>query len=596
MNPKRPLTDEDLFDRASIDGRVAFAMAAFVAGASLVALLDRVGVPEGVVGLLGPALALCGLALIGVLLNAVRISRFYAAGRAVPAPYAGLALAALTVAFALPFAPPGAGAPLAELGLGLVLGLTLAAFVTGPLLRKTGAFSLPDLIAARFPSLGVRLGAVAVVAGLSLAVAGAGLELSARVFEVALGSTRPLAAFLSAAVLLALILPGGMSGVVWGATGAAGMLIAGLTLPLIVIMAGGETLPAPFLGDAASWGEAGKLINLWQAGATASAGAGEGSWMLVVAVALGLGSMAPLLGPSTTTRDASAARQAGVSALAWSIVVGAVIAVTLAASSLLSEQWLTGERPDRLPAFAYRAGAGELLNVCGTPATTAETALVACEKSTGSRGLILRSSDYAPSGLWLTMALPELRELGVAFSGLTGAALLAIALVLAAAGFCAFGAALGHDALYRVRETNALTSRRLAMTRVIMAIGVIGLAGVVARQGLDPRKLIGIALVLSAAAIAPLLALALWPRANGVDAALTLLAGLCISGAMIAWTGHAPDVVQLANAAVAGCIGAFCIGVAASFLHRHGAASEGSMFVRNVLHGETDMLHRDKGA
>lgn len=596
VNANRPLSDEDLIDRASIDGRVAFAMAAFVAGASLVALLDRVGVPERIVAVLGPALALCGLALIGLLLNAVRVSRFYAAGRAVPAPYAGLALVALTAGFALPFAPPGNAAPPGDLALGLGVGLCIAALVTGPLLRKTGAFSLPDLIAARFPFLSLRLGVVAVVAGLSLAVAAAGFELSVRVFEAALGSSRPLAAALSGFVLLFIVLPGGMSGVVWGATGAAGMLLAGLALPLMVMMASGETLPAPVLGDGAAWADASKLIQLWhgaEKGAVASSG---GGWLIVIAVALGMGAMAPLLGPSATTRDAAAARQAGVSSLVWGVIVAAVIGVTIAASALLADQWMTGERPDRLPGFAYRAAASDLMSICGFAAASADSALAVCEKATGFRGLVLRPQDFAPSGLWLTLSLPELRELGVAFAGLTGAALLAIGLVLSGAGFCALGAALGHDALYRVRESHALTSRRLAMTRVIMAIAIVALGGLLARQGLDPRKLIGIALVLSASAIAPLLALSLWPRANGLDASVTLLAGLCIAGGVIAASGHAPDPFALALAAVAGACGGFVLGVAASFAHPHAAASEGSMFVRNVLHGETDILHRDKGA
>ena len=51
---RQPLTDEDLIERGALDGRVAFAIAAFVALAGLLALLDRVGAPEGLVRLLGP--------------------------------------------------------------------------------------------------------------------------------------------------------------------------------------------------------------------------------------------------------------------------------------------------------------------------------------------------------------------------------------------------------------------------------------------------------------------------------------------------------------------------------------------------------------
>ncbi len=62
------MTDEDVLERAGVDGRVAFAMAAFALGAGLVALLDRVGVPEKLVGALGPFLALFWLYIICVLL------------------------------------------------------------------------------------------------------------------------------------------------------------------------------------------------------------------------------------------------------------------------------------------------------------------------------------------------------------------------------------------------------------------------------------------------------------------------------------------------------------------------------------------------
>ena len=589
---KRPLTDEDLQDRAGIDGRVAFAAAAFALGAAIVALLDRVGVPERIVGILGPVLAVSGLALIGMLLHAVRISRYYAAGRSVPAPYAGLAFVALTVGFVLPFLPPVPGqAPLRSLAVGLALGFAIAALVTGPLLRKTGAFSLPDLLSARFPHLGVRLGAVAVVAGASLAIAGAGFEEAVRIFEVALGASRGMASALVGLILLLMVLPGGMSGIVWGATGAAGVLLAGLVLPLGILFAAGEPLPSPVMGDISTWDAATKLISTWH-----GSSGGSGGVMLVLAVALGLGAMAPLLSPAMTASDTQAARTAGWSSLVWSAIALVIVAITLAMAAFVAEQWLTGERPDRLPGFAYRASASDLLQICGASVATPEAALAACKQATGFGGLVLRTADYVPSGLWLILGLPELREFGVAFSGLIAAGLIAIALVFAAAGIQCFGTALGHDALYRVRESHALTSRRLAMTRVIIATAIVALAIVFAQTSIDPRKLIGLAIVLSAAAIAPLLALSLWPRASGADAAIALLVGLCAAGAVIAYSGVTPDVQSLAEAAVVACITAFVAGVAMSFLHSGGLATEGSAFVHGVLHGEIEVMNPDRGA
>ena len=407
-----------------------------------------------------------------------------------------------------------------------------------------------------------------------------------------LGTGRGLAVFLTGAIILLMILPGGISGVVWGATGAAGILIAALALPLAMLMLGGEALPAPALADSTAWNNAMLLIESWHGSGRDQAG----GTMLMIAVALGIGSMAPLISPAMTANDTAAARRAGLSSLGWSAIGMAIIGVTVAVSALVAEQWVTGERADRLPAFAYLASAGDLLRICGKSVASPEAALAACKEATGFAGLVLRQQDYAPSGLWLVLAMPELREFGIAFSGLVSAGLIAITLVLAGSGFQSFGTALGHDALYRVRDSSALTSRRLAMTRVIMAIGVIGIGLVLSRQGIDPRQLIGVAIVLSAAAIAPLLALALWPRASGTDAAFALLSGLGVAGFFIAMGGGVPDVHTLANAAVIACVIAFATGVATSFGHSGGIATEGSSFLHGVLHGETDVLHNDKGA
>ncbi len=588
---KRPLTEEDLRERASIDGRVAFAAVAFAGGAGLVALLDRIGVPERIAAVLVPVLAMAGLALAGLLVHSVKVSRFYAAGRSTPAPYGGLAMLALTIGLILPFLPPGsAGAPLRGLAPGLAAGFAIAALVTGPLLRKTGAFSLPDMIAARFPNLGVRLGAAAIVSLVSLAIATAGFEGAVRILESSVGASRGMAVFLTGGVILLIILPGGVCGVVWGAAGAAGIFLAAISLPLALMALGGEALPAPVLLDTAAWKSAWNLIGVWQGGG------GRSSFVMMLALALGLGSLAPLLAPAATTGDTATARKAGLSSLAWSATALAVIGVSIAVAAIAAEQWMTGERADRLPAFAYKASAAGLLKICGAFAGTAEAALAACRDATGFAGLVLRPQDYTPEGLWLVLGMPEMREFGVALSGLVSAGFIAIALMLAAAGFQSFATSLGHDALYRVRDINALASRRLAMTRIIMMIGVMTTGLVLSRMAIDPRTLIGLAILLSAAAIAPLLALALWPRASGTDAALALLGGLAAFAAVIAAGPDFSNAQNLALAAMVSCATAFITGVATSFRHSGGLASEGSHFLHSVLHGESDVLHRDRSA
>lgn len=590
---KKPLTDEDLHDRASIDGRVSFAMIAFVVGAGLVALLDRVGVPEKIVGLLGPVLAMAGLSLIGLLLHAVRVSRFYAAGRAVPPPYAGLATTALLTAMVLPFVPPNFGAfPLLSVWIGFAAGLVITAFLSGPLLRKTGAFSLPDLISSRFPHAGVRLGVIVVVAAVALLIAAAGLDGAIRTLSLSLGIEKRYAALIAAVVLMCIVIPGGMSGVVWTAMGAAGVFFAALCLPLAAIMFSGNSLPLPVIGDTENFYKAVEMIAAWH-----GASDWDGNSLAIIgAVAIGVACLAPLLSPAATTADTHDARRAGLSAITWSIVTIAVILVTVAAAALILADFLIGFRPDRMPQFAYAAGDKGFLNICGAAFATAEQALAACSAKTGSTRLVLRSQDLSPQGLWLLMGLPGFRGYGVAFSALVGTAVISVSLAFAAAGFQAFGTAIGHDGLYRAHNTSALTSRRLAMTRIVMVIAILGVSALLGRTEIDARQAIGLAILFSTAAIAPLLALSMWPRAAGIDAAVALLVGLGMAGTIIALRGVVPDIETLCFAALVAAVAGLAAGIAVSFFHSGGLATEGSTFVHGLLHGKADLLNRDKGA
>ena len=589
---KRPLTDEDRLERASVDGRVAFAMAAFIVAGAMVVLLDRVGAPERIVGALGPALGIAGLIAIGLLLRSMRISRFYAAGRAVPAPYAGLATAALGIGLAAPFAPPISGeASLYQLLAGLGAGLLLAAFVTGPLLRKTGAFSIPDLLSARFPSLSLRLGVIAVVSAAAALIALAGVEDAVRVLTLTTGLSRWSVAAVTGVTLALVTVPGGIGGVVWAANGAAGLLLVGLGMPLVLMAASGTAIPLPVIGDAALWGRAAARIGAWQGDLPARAI--TGGWPLTLAIALGVAALAPILTGAICCRSAGASARAGVIATLWSFVLVGLVAASMALSALAIDRTIAGQRPERLPDAAYAANARGLITLCGQNVASPAAARAACAATSGFAGT-LRPQDIEATGIYLTIALPELQGFTIAFSGLVAAGIYAAGLVLAAAGFQALATALGHDAFYRVRDHGALTSRRLAVTRGILIAAITVLCFIAANFSFDPRAMIGLALAFSAATIAPLLAMILWPRATGADATLALLMGLFAAEAMIVKAGAVPTVEQLAFAAAVASATALATGVVASLLHRD--AGQGSLFVASVLRGGGDVLDRDKGA
>ncbi|MEI2735880.1 MAG: hypothetical protein V9G24_14470 [Rhodoblastus sp.] len=320
----RPATEEEARERDAIDGRVTFAIAAFVAAGGLIVLLDRVGVSERFIAAIGPTMALLALALIGILLRTMRISGFYAASRAAPPVYAGFATAAIATALVTPFTPPvsdlysGAG-----VFVGFAFGLACAAFVTGPYLRRTGAFSISDLVGARFDNMALRLGAALLVGVSALLAAMAGFETAVSALSTIAGLSRSAAAVVVAMVLAVATVPGGFSGVLWAAVAAAGVTVAGFALPLLFVTLAGQPLPLPVIGDAEAWRKATSLISFWQG----DSGQPVSFW-LSLGMALGMAASAPLITPFITVRDRAAALRAGVGASLWSAALAAIVAAT----------------------------------------------------------------------------------------------------------------------------------------------------------------------------------------------------------------------------------------------------------------------------
>jgi len=149
--------DDDSVEREKLDGRVAFAAAAFLLAYAFVALLDRVGAPIALVETAAPYFTILALGALGAMLHSMRASYYYTAGRAVP---------------------PNTPASQSDAGRGRHRSLRSLSrdpsmahrrlrrsfrrrradrIFFGPILRKSGAFSLSGLLGARFPGLGPRL-------------------------------------------------------------------------------------------------------------------------------------------------------------------------------------------------------------------------------------------------------------------------------------------------------------------------------------------------------------------------------------------------------------------------------------------------------
>jgi len=577
--------------RRSIDGRFAFGMAVLLSGIGLLALMDRIGVPEGFIRASALLFSLTGLGVVAALLRTMRISTFYAAARGVPAPYAGLAIAGLGATLFLPYLPPEPqGTTLSALFAGFACGIMLIGLVTGPILRKTGALSLPDLITARFPKLSARLATIFFTAIIGFLVTLAGYQQSVSALMAASGLEASAATAIVGAMLLVIVLPGGLASTLWFSIGAAAVATMAFGLPFAAALMQGKDLAVPLLSDTKLFFAGLDHLKTWTS--TESLG-GNLDPYLITAIAIGLGVLGPLLGPSIACRNRRAAQSAGIGALVWGLFfVGLSLAVLAAASQTLSED-LIGQPPEHLKASLYEASGRGGIMICGAQAGDGLAALSACVAQPGFDGT-LKPQDIRTTSLFLLQSFPGFGGYGAAFNGIVGAGLLVLCLGLAAAGLQTTANTLGNDMFHRVRDRMALTSRRLAVTRGF-AIALVMASGLAIEAGaLSPRGLIAAAILISAATLAPVLMLSLWRQATSVDAIVTLLTGVIAAELMLSSNPFASSVDGFAASALFACGAGLLAGMTTSLFRRH-SDEDGDRFLEAILSESDEWLHPDRG-
>ena len=568
-------------------GGFGFVASALLAMAGIVLLLDRVGAPATLVGILAPVFGLLALAVLGLATRSMRISDYFAAGRDIPASYAGLGLAGLALALALPVLPHAAGLPyLAAPFAGLAGGMVLAALGSGPLLRKSGAFSLAGLLGGRFPGRTFRLASLALVA-LTSAIAGlAGLLAASHTLALASGLGMLACLGLTGCGILLACLPGGLSGALWAAVVAAASLAGALGISLGLAAFQHIGVPLPLLGEPG-------LMQKALAGLAAYGGraAQASSQMPIGVLALGFAALAPVAGVFAATPRPDRARPAGLTGLAWGAALALGVLAAIAMAALALERDLAGQRPENLPPLVYRASAGHELRLCGHFATTPAAARTACAATPGFTG-VLRAEDIDPGNLALLAGLVMSRDPPAAVSALVLAAVMLVELALAALSFQTLAGALAHEGFYHLRDSAALTSRRLAIARLTLVACTGGAIVLCAGGGPEPGWLVLACLGLSTAFLAPLLALALWPLATTRDAALALAAGSLFAfvGAPAALAGY-DDLFALAETVFGVSL---ATGVAASLFHP--ASARPQWFFQALRVRGAEIFPPDKGA
>jgi cation/acetate symporter len=538
--------------RTRIDGGFSFALAAFAIGLGLLAVLDRVGLPDAALKASVGVLVFAEFLIIAAILRTMRPVDFYAGGHTLPPPYTGLAYAGLAAGLFLPFLPPlPQNLGLNSLAAGFGAGLLCMLFVTGPYLRHRGAVSIADLTGSRFPHPAARIAIAAVIAACSGLVALGGYEIALRAFLAATGISRPLGAAALGVLLVLLIVPGGLSGVVWLAIGAAVVTLVALGLPEGLSMLRETNVFAPAMArfDAVSGAQQNLPIEP----------------AVVAALALGIGALAPLFGPAVASPGRGSAVRGGLFACAFVWIIGVLGAFTMAHSTLALDALLVSREPNQVPAEILAASEQGGISICGVRSDAPRVIAGSCSEEPDFSG-VLRPQDIGADGGYLLENLPVLRRSGPTLSGLAAVFAIALGIGVAAAGVQSFATSLGHDVFHPKRRRYGLASRRLAYARALAILLIAVCAFALAARMADPRQAIVLALTISATLVAPLLGLTLFKRATSLSALAALLVAALVMSPFVFTHGWDWPPVQLSANAVFAALDGFIAGVFVSFL------------------------------
>jgi cation/acetate symporter len=560
------VTQHDLsdaqIDRAQIDGGFGFALAAFVLGLGILAVLDRIGLPDDILRIGVLALIFSGLVVIALLMRTMRPLDFYAGGRRLPASYAGIVFAGSGFGLFMPFLPPlPPGISFVSIAIGFCLGFLWLLFGAGPILRRSGAYSFADLIGTRFAYPSVRIPIVLIIASCAACVALGGYEIALRGFVATLGVHRIIGAIILGGLLVLLVVPAGLSGVMWISAAAAVVTVAALALPLGFGLISGQPVALPIFGDQMLWSRA--IVDF----AVVTGADRQPGFEIAIVITFGIGvaMLAPLFGAAIASRDEATAWRSGLAGTVWLVLGALLIAGTLAGATLAITTGVDGHAPSNLPAALLKAsGRGEIA-ICGVHARDAAALNRACANKVKG-GQPLDVQDISTNGDALLTSLPVLRgSESSTLARLAGAFMIILGMGLAASGIQFVTTSLAHDLAQPYRRPGPV-SRRLAFARAV-AIGCIALASLwLALASVDARFLFTLALMLSTALVAPLLALALVPQATSLGAFAALCVGSFVMAHFFIYNAALMPLGRLASDAAFAATDGFAVGLFITFL------------------------------
>ncbi|MEZ5839832.1 MAG: sodium:solute symporter family protein [Hyphomicrobiales bacterium] len=534
----------------------------FAAFVVLLAILEQLGLPNRIIGYLFVFFTIAVYAGIGILSRTMQVSEYYVAGRRVPAFYNGMATGADWMSGASFVGMAGTLYALGYDGLAFVLGWTggyvLVAVLVAPYLRKFGAYTVPDFLAARYGGNFARLLGIIVLFCCSFTYVVAQIYATGIIASRFIGISFEIAVFVGLLGILLCSMLGGMRAVTWTQVAQYIVLIVAYLIPVIWLSAKKYGVPVPQL----MYGHALQdIAGLEQQMLASGLATGEklkshiepfttynplNFFGLILCLMIGTASLPHILMRYFTTPSVREARKS----VAWSLLFIFLLYFTAPAYAAFAKlevyQNVIGASLDALPQWIYTYGQLGLVKVCGVNADAVEAVRAACAGVEGNTGL-LRFPDLSINNDVIVISTPEIAGLPYVIAGLVAAGGLAASLSTADGLLLAIANALSHDIYYKMVDPNAPTGRRLVVARVLLVVVAVFAAWVASTRPADILSMVAWAFSLAAAGNFPALVLGVWwKRTTTAGAIAGIVAGFAVTAYyLIATRYYAPAFVEM---------------------------------------------------
>lgn len=525
-----------------------FCAGCFVAFIVVMAILEKIGMPDKTLGLLFIGFTILIYVGIGIVTRTMRASEFYVAGRNVPAVFTGMAAAAqwisgtafVTFAGALYFE----GYDGLAFVLGAAGGFVLAAVLIVPYLQKSGAYTVPAFLSIRFGGTSAGLMGVVILLAVSFMLMVVQIQVAGLVAERFLGLSYEYGIAVATGCTVLCTLLGGMRALTWTQAAQYVVLIIAFLVPIAMMSQDLTGNPAAQImyGDVLQ--EISGVEQQMLADGTTVAGSfpalhQPGSdqfnfFALILCLMVGAASMPHLLIRFCTVSHVRDSRRS----VSWALLFAALLLLTVPAYAAFVKleiyQSVIGRAVIDLPDWVYAWGQSNHIQICGQAAMSFEAVTSAC-RAQGTD--IVRLSDFVMARHVIVMAAPEIAGLPYVMAGLIGAGALAAALSGANGLLLAIANSVSHDAYHRALAPGAPTGRHLFVARLVL-LTMAGTGGYVATLATpDILKLVAWAFSIAAAGNFPALVLGIWwRRCTALGALSGMFAGFAVTLAYIVGT------------------------------------------------------------